>query len=562
VNCPACGTPNVPGALTCARCDTPLAGPPGAAPEGAPAGTPAPDQPSWAAPPGGQPAAAPSGDQWAAPGAAYPPPGAPAPSGDQWAAPQAPQPAASGEAWPPQQYPAPSGDAWPPQGQQPPPGQAWGAPAGGYGGPPGGGYAPPGYGGPPPGGGGGGSRRTLLIVLGVLVVLALGAGAFILLSGGDEGDEVVLEPIGSVQEDDFAGNLDVGDLAAAAQQATTDAPEFGTQAVAALSSRTATGNEPGLYGGTQDNAVCDTAQLVAFLTDPANSAQAEAWAEVNGIDVGGIGEFVDGLTAVRLRFDTRVTNHGFRDGGANPFQSLLQAGTAVLVDEQGVPRVKCNCGNPLLAPEDGEGGTIEDVAQNPDDAWEGLDTANVLTVEGGGEAVGEFTLVDNTDGALYTRPIGSDGSEDGELADFGDVCETYPDSPTCGGNIDLGEGSMQVTLEWESSADLDLHVIEPDGNELYYSNTGPSASGGQLDVDSNVGCDPDGSVENVFYNSAPPSGSYTIEVVGYDVGAEAGASNECGGGEYTLTIRVEGREDEVHEGTVGDQETQSYDVSL
>jgi hypothetical protein len=397
----------------------------------------------------------------------------------------------------------------------------------------------------------------------VLVVLALGAAAFILTSGGgDDSDEVVLEPIGSVQEDDFAGNLDVGDLSAAAEQATSAAPEFGTQAVSALSSRTATGSEPGLYGGTQDEAVCDTAQLISFLTDPANSAQAEAWAGVHGIGVGEIESFVGELTSVRLRFDTRVTNHGFRDGGANPFQSLLQAGTAVLVDEQGVPRAKCNCGNPLLAPEGGEGGSIQDVAQNPDDAWEGLDPASVVTVEGGGEAVDEFTLVDNADGALYARPVGSDGTEDGELADFGDACETYPDSPTCGGGIDLGEGDFQVTLEWESSADLDLHVIEPDGTELYYSNTGPSASGGELDVDSNVGCVADGSVENVFYSEPPASGEYTIEVHGYNVGAEAGATNECGGGDFTLTIRVEGREDEVHEGTVADDETASFTVTL
>ena len=51
-----------------------------------------------------------------------------------------------------------------------------------------------------------------------------------------------------------------------------------------------------------------------------------------------IESYVAGLTAVRLRWDTRVTNHGFSDGEATAFQSLLQAGTAVLVDDTGVPR--------------------------------------------------------------------------------------------------------------------------------------------------------------------------------------------------------------------------------
>jgi hypothetical protein len=40
---------------------------------------------------------------------------------------------------------------------------------------------------------------------------------------------------------------------------------------------------------------------------------------------------------VILQRDTRVTNHGFRNGRATPTQSILQAGTAVLVDEYGVP---------------------------------------------------------------------------------------------------------------------------------------------------------------------------------------------------------------------------------
>ena len=53
---------------------------------------------------------------------------------------------------------------------------------------------------------------------------------------------------------------------------------------------------------------------------------------------------------MQLRADTRVTNHGFVDGHATALQSVLQAGTAVLVDDHGRPRVKCGCGNPLLDP--------------------------------------------------------------------------------------------------------------------------------------------------------------------------------------------------------------------
>jgi hypothetical protein len=45
-----------------------------------------------------------------------------------------------------------------------------------------------------------------------------------------------------------------------------------------------------------------------------------------------------------------VTNHSFVDGRAVAFQSILQAGTAVLVDQDGVPVARCRCGNPLLKP--------------------------------------------------------------------------------------------------------------------------------------------------------------------------------------------------------------------
>ena len=49
------------------------------------------------------------------------------------------------------------------------------------------------------------------MILGILVVLAISVGAFFVLSGDDKGEEIVLEPVGMVQEDDFAGNLDVGE---------------------------------------------------------------------------------------------------------------------------------------------------------------------------------------------------------------------------------------------------------------------------------------------------------------------------------------------------------------
>ncbi len=153
-------------------------------------------------------------------------------------------------------------------------------------------------------------------------MLALVAGAaFVVLSGGDdEGEQVVLEPVDMVQEDDFAGNLDTGESAGAvfadftpARTSPTPAP---TRSTPGSPGRVVTGTEPAVYGGSRDTQVCDAAGLVSFLTDPGNEAKAEAWADTLDVEVADIESYVASLTAVRLRWDTRVTNHGFSDGEA------------------------------------------------------------------------------------------------------------------------------------------------------------------------------------------------------------------------------------------------------
>ena len=525
VNCAICGTRNAPGVGTCVGCGQALT---------APGATSAPDA-----------GAAPSGDAWPSPpGAApFPPPTTAGPAGTPPPGMPSPGYPAPGQSPPAGQYP---GGGQPPPGPHPPgpypPSQY---PPGQH--PPGG--APPGYGpsGAYPGqpGGGGGNRNSLLLVLAVIVVAALvGAATFVVLNRGGDADEVVLEPIGMVQEDDFAGNLDVGESAGDAFSSLTvdeAIPDARVEDVSTgLAGQVVEGAEPAVYGGSRDTQVCDVDALVAFLTDPANEAKASAWAGALGIDTSEIESYIGGLTSVRLRWDTRVTNHGFRDGEANGFQSLLQAGTAVMVDDTGVPRVKCNCGNPLGEPTGLEGTSessaleVDGVAENPDEAWEGLDPAQAVAITPGA-SVEAITLVDVDEGGLIERPVGSDGVS----------------------KRDTGTGDVQVTLEWESAADLDLAVVEPDGTETYFGNRGPSPSGGELDVDSNIGCEDDdgvpGAVENIFWPTGDaPSGSYTVKVTGYTVDGEA-----CGSGDYTVTITV-GGEPRTEEGSVGQDEIDEF----
>lgn len=79
----------------------------------------------------------------------------------------------------------------------------------------------------------------------------------------------------------------------------------------------------------------------------------------------------------------------------------------------------------------------------------------------------------------------------------------------------LGTGDVQVTLRWSNLNDLDLHVIDPAGEEIYFQRR-TSASGGRLDVDSNAGCVnnmTERPVENIFWGAGQaPRGQYQVSV--------------------------------------------------
>ncbi|MEQ8716000.1 MAG: DUF6777-containing protein [Acidimicrobiales bacterium] len=316
--------------------------------------------------------------------------------------------------------------------------------------------------GPPPtaatGDGGGGRRRGWwkVVVPLVLVLGGLGAAlAIIVSSGDDEGDgpeitELVAEPIASVGLDPFFPSLvpslpdlasldlpepgdielptglidelggsvepaDIGDLAEEVLEGlnpgiglptgidlpTLDIPTVDAPPSGAASGPTISGAAPGLYGGTNVIDVCNRGQLVEFLAE--NADKAAAWAAAQGITVDQIPSFVDSLTDVILQVDTRVTNHGFSGGVANAIDSVLQAGTAVLVDDFGVPRVRCFCGNPLL-PARGE---IPADIGVIGDTWDGFDAATAVVIAAVDE-IPEFVLDDVLSNVVIFRPPGAD----------------------------------------------------------------------------------------------------------------------------------------------------------
>jgi hypothetical protein len=80
------------------------------------------------------------------------------------------------------------------------------------------------------------------------------------------------------------------------------------------------------------------------------------------------------------------------------------------------------------------------------------------------------------------------------------------------------QGALVISLTWDTLADLDLRVVQPDGTEI------GSKTASRVDRDSNAGCDLDGwNQEDAAWDSAPPSGRYTVRVNTFSLCGQATA---------------------------------------
>lgn len=77
----------------------------------------------------------------------------------------------------------------------------------------------------------------------------------------------------------------------------------------------------------------------------------------------------------------------------------------------------------------------------------------------------------------------------------------------------VGTGDVQVTLSWDADSDVDLHVVAPGGDEIFYGRR-QSPSGGELDLDSNAACEIDRiRNENITWPiGRAPRGDYIVRV--------------------------------------------------
>lgn len=65
--------------------------------------------------------------------------------------------------------------------------------------------------------------------------------------------------------------------------------------------------------------------------------------------------------------------------------------------------------------------------------------------------------------------------------------------------LQVGTGDIQISASWTDSADVDLHVIDPNGEHVYFGHR-DAASGGTLDLDANAACG-----RNTFTDGSPPA---------------------------------------------------------
>lgn len=154
----------------------------------------------------------------------------------------------------------------------------------------------------------------------------------------------------------------------------------------------------------------------------------------------------------------------------------------------------------------------------------GRSSADVAVTLEGDLPAGSFTL----------RVAGRQGSNVGSYV-------TIPVSV-----VQVGSGGpIQVSVSWDTPSDVDLHVIDPSGEEIYFANP-ESATGGELDLDSNPACSIDGvNNENITWDDAdnPASGTYTV-LVHYWSPCSQGTTN------YIVTVRVEGEPTRTFAGTL------------
>ena len=238
-------------------------------------------------------------------------------------------------------------------------------------------------------------RLTTFFLAGALLLTAACGGGDKDSGGGSDGpSRKLFQPAGVVGPDSFAPTFAVASYSV----------EPST-----LTSGDIAGSAPGLYagrtyGGTGAN-ICDVEAMIAFLTYYEDRGR--AWAAIQGIEYAALESYLRSLTPVFALQNLNVQMFGFKNGQSYGYDAVIAAGTAILIDDQGMPRARCACGNPLLGP--------------AEDAPEGTDVPPTTDQE-----VGNPQTQDSTpeDGGIPEGPTPDDSTPNASTPD-----DSVPDQP-------------------------------------------------------------------------------------------------------------------------------------
>tara|TARA_B100000902_G_C27273877_1_gene897799 strand:+ start:291 stop:1250 length:960 start_codon:yes stop_codon:yes gene_type:complete len=104
-------------------------------------------------------------------------------------------------------------------------------------------------------------------------------------------------------------------------------------------------------------------------------------------------------------------------------------------------------------------------------------------------------------------------------------------------------GDVQVSLIWNNYNDLDLHVVCPSGERIFFDNRN-SKCGGELDVDMNVKPASRKPVENVYWpENKAPRGTYKVYIHHYAKHNKGFRSNKDPT-EFKILVNMEGSKKE------------------
>jgi len=236
--------------------------------------------------------------------------------------------------------------------------------------------------------------RALRFVLAGLLFLTAGVVFFASRSGSANAGEIFREPSDRPGPNTFTPSI------ASPAPATTAPNALTAPAPSQNGLTTAKGDAPGLYAGQRDVPSCKPDQLVNYLQT--NPSKGQAWASAIGIQQSQIKDFVATLTPAVLRVDSRVTDFQFGSNGkALPKQTILQAGTAVMLDRTAFPRVRCQSGDPLAQPR-----AVTSTPSYSGPQWTGFSPATVVVIRPAPQPVA-LVLIDLTTGRTFVRIPGS-----------------------------------------------------------------------------------------------------------------------------------------------------------